>query len=194
MNARVKPGSEAARATALARAAVTMAEHVAKVERLLADRGALSTQDIMGAIARTKSRAMAVAAVVGLRRSDESAEHARNAPVFHARDLETALAAQRAWLASRAERSPAVVEPRRLQTRPRRHRPRVTDRTPGVAQAIVALPVARLRAPLDMFSCSALGARLSAGACVARQRSERIECFICRDCDVGREVARRVRT
>jgi len=183
VNAPVKPGSAACRASALARGAAALAGHVETVERLLATRPAVSTREIVAAISRSVTRATRVAAAMGLRRSDEHPDHARLAPVYHARDVETAIAAERAWVAERARRSPAAQR--------RRSEPVKVGGTVGGTLAVV--PIDDLRDPGDRFACVALGARLSARACVARQRSEQTLCIVCRDCATGREVARRVR-
>lgn len=181
MNAPEKPGAAAARATALARVAVTMAGHVAIVERLLAGGSAVSTAEIARVIGRGVHSAVAVSTALGLRRSDEAGPRRKGTPVYHARDLETAIAAERAWLADRARRSPAA-----------QRRPVEPARGP-VGGSLAVLPIADLREPSDRFACAVLCARLSARTCVARQRSEKPECFVCRDCADGREVARRVR-
>jgi len=193
MNAPEKAGVAAARAAAMARGAAVVAAHAAVVERLVDARGAVSTAEVCAALGRTVQSAVTACAALGLRRSDETDARRYGIPVFHARTLDAAIAAERAWLAARASRSPASREPRRLQVRPDKLAPRhAAIATPGAPAALVVLPLADVREPGDVFACSALGARLSAGACVARQRSERIECFVCRDCDDGRAVARRL--
>lgn len=195
MNAPVKANAVAARARAIARHADTLAAQVATVSRVIDAHGSASTQDLCRVIARTRSQVRSVCVVAGLHRSDESPDHAHNAPVFYGWTLDAALAGERAWVAARAERSPAVVvrEPRRLRIR----QPKLGRRpgaTPGAPVSFVVMPVSALRDEGDIFACERLdGARLMARACVARQRSERIECVVCRDCAVGREVARRVR-
>lgn len=124
---------------------------------------------------------MVVSSAMGLRRSDEHPDHARQAPVYHARDVETAIAAERAWVAERARRSPAA----------QRRRPEPVARGP-VGGTLDVVPLDEVRSPGDRFACVVLGARLSASACVARQRSEQTACIVCRDCADGREAARRI--
>lgn len=180
MNAPMKPGAAASRAAAIARGAAALAGHVEAVERLLAARPAVSTREIVDAIHRSITRATTVAAAMGLRRSDEHPDHARTAPVYHARDVDTAIAAERAWVADRARRSPAA---QRRQVEPARG---------PVGGSLEVVPLADVREPGDRFACTVLCARLSARTCVARQRSLRPECHVCRDCADGREVARRI--
>lgn len=185
------------RAVAQARATVILAAHVEAAERLIETCGAVSTAELCGAIGRSRRIAVIVSATLGLRRSDETAEHRREAPVYHARELDAALAAERAWLAARAARSPvATSSPKAMarRVRPPRLAPAIgaTAAEPGVPVTLVVLPLADVRASGDVFACSALGARLSAGACVAQHQSALPERHVCRGCPDGRALARRL--